>query len=124
MSLSCSCENDDADWYYTPATEFTTLSTARSRKCCSCGSKILHGETVLKFERWRAPSERCNYIEESIYGDQVPLATWFMCETCGGLYMAVDELGMCCDITESIADQIKEYRAEEAAFQARSQARP
>lgn len=120
MSLSCSCESYDADWYYSPPDDFTTLATKRSRKCCSCGAKVSPGDTVMEFTRWRAPSDRCNYIEEAIFGDEVPLAPWFMCETCGGLFLAVDDLGMCCDIGENIAHQIKEYRAEEEAYRKRT----
>ncbi len=119
MSLSCSCDADGADWYYEPAKDFSVLETKRGRKCCSCGAKIQPEEEVMKFRRWREPSDRCNYIEESIYGDEVPMAPWFMCETCGGLYLAVDDLGMCCDISENIAHQIKEYRAEEDAYMKR-----
>ena len=109
MGLSCSCENDDADWYYDNTDDFTVLDTKRGRKCCSCRANVKTGSTVLEIRRWRPPTDRCNYIEESIYGDEVPLASWFMCETCGGLYLAVVELGMCCELDEPIARQIKEY---------------
>ena len=62
-------------------------------------------------ERYRSPSERCNYIEEAIYGDEVPLAPWFLCETCGDLALSLDELGFCFDLGgDSLKDQIKEYR--------------
>jgi len=97
-----------------PAEEQAPLATKRSRKCCSCKAKINVGDMSLAFHRHRSPSGRCNYIEESIYGDEVPLATWYMCETCGDLYFSLDELGFCCDISESLAAQIKEYRAEES----------
>lgn len=120
MALSCSCENDGADWWYEPADDLSALDTKRGRKCCSCGTKIKPGDDVLHLRRWRSPSERCNYIEESIYGDEVPLASWFLCETCDGLYFAVQDLGMCCDVGKNIAHQIKEYRAEEKAYRQRS----
>ena len=119
MSLSCSCDSDGADWYYEHSGDFAVLDTKRSRKCCSCGNKVAPGDTVLRLWRWRTPSDRCDFIEESIYGDEVPLAPWFMCETCGGLFLSVDELGMCCDINENIANQIKDYRSEEEAHRAR-----
>ena len=120
MSLSCSCDNDGADWWYEPSSDFAVLATKRSRKCCSCGTKIKPGDEALYLRRWRSPSMRCNYIEESIYGEEVPLAPWFLCETCGGLYFAVQDLGMCCDISDNIAHQIREYRAEEDAYRKRS----
>lgn len=115
MSLSCYCESDDADWYYDGPDDFEILNTKRSRKCCSCKKQIKPGDTVIRFHRWRSPSDRCNFIEESIYGEEVPLAPWFMCETCGGLFLAIHEAGMCCDIEENMAEQIKEYRDAERA---------
>ena len=108
MSLSCYCgDGDGADWQYWPGKDFEVLDTKRSRKCCSCKKKISPGQTVVRFRRSRPPSDRCNYIEESIYGDEVPLANWYMCETCGGLYFAVEDMGMYCDIGEDMAEQIK-----------------
>lgn len=118
MSLSCYCDSDDADWYYEPADDFSVLDTKRSRRCCSCGEKIAVGEDVLRFRRFRSPNDEFG-IEESIYGDEVPLAPWYMCETCGGLFWAVQDLGMCCDITHNIAGQIKEYRQEEEVYKNR-----
>lgn len=111
MSLSCTCDlyGDEADWYYETADDFSVLTTKRSRKCCSCKTKIKPGEEVLKLRRYQQPSDRCNYIEESIYGGEVPLAAWYMCETCGGLYFAVTDLGMCCDIERDLKVQIREY---------------
>jgi len=59
-------------------------------------------------------SDRCNYIEEAIYGDEVPLAVWYMCERCGDLYESITELGFCCDIGADLKKQIREYRADNA----------
>lgn len=110
MGISCDCDSGNCDWYYQAGRDFSLLDTKRARKCCSCGTKIAPGDTVVEFRRWRSPTDRCNYIEESIYGDEVPLAPRFMCETCGGLYFAIEELGMCCNIDDNIAVQIKEFR--------------
>jgi hypothetical protein len=74
---------------------------------------------VLLFARWRNPADD---IEDRIYGDEVPLAPWYMCETCGGLYMAIDDLDMCCDISEPIADQIMEYNEMRKALRPNSAA--
>jgi len=110
MTISFSCEDyDDCEWWYAPADDFAPLKTKRSRRCCSCKEQIKPGEDALRFGRWRSPNDRCNYTEEAIYGDEVPLADWYMCEKCGGLYMAVTELGMCCDIDEDMAMQIKDH---------------
>lgn len=110
MSLSCYCESDDADWWYTGADDFSVLATKRSRKCCSCGKKLAPGAEVLKFERWRRPAY--DSIEEKIMGDgaEIYLADWFMCEECGGLYMAINELGFCFDLGNDDMRQLaREY---------------
>lgn len=124
MSLSCNTDIDggDSEWYWYQPGELVPLTTKRSRKCCSCKTKINVGDASLKFPRYRPTSPRHNYIEESIYGDEVPLAPWFMCETCGGLYYSLTELGFCMDISDSLARQIKEYREEERAHKERSHA--
>lgn len=108
MSISCFCDDYDPDWYYVARDDFEELNTKRSRRCCSCKSVLRQGDTVLKFVRWRSP---LTLIEESIKGDEVNIAPWYMCEVCGGLFFAIEEAGMCCDIRESLADQIKEYRS-------------
>lgn len=115
MSLFCGVDgcHDDADWWWYQPSDEAPLATKRSRKCCSCGEKIAVGNVARKVRRYRPPSERCNYIEESIYGDEVPLADWYLCETCGNLYDSIVELGFCCSLgDQSLAAQIKEYRAE------------
>lgn len=96
MSLSCSC-GGEYDWYYDPPSDFTVLSTKRARKCCSCGTRLPVGTTVLKFRRWRSPTDD---IEERIHGEEVALAPWVMCEPCGGLFLALNELGYCIPIDE------------------------
>lgn len=116
MSIACSSDYDGADgedwWWYRPADE-APLSTKRGRKCCSCGTKVGVGDTARKIARARSCSERCDYIEEAIYGDEVPLAAWYLCETCGDLAYALDELGYCykLGVGQSLKSQIAEYRA-------------
>lgn len=120
MSLSCSCEDPgDCTWYYTVAEDFSVLKTKRARRCCSCKKKLMPGDDVVAFLRSRYPLTE---VEEKIYGDDweaVPLATWYMCETCGGLYYSISDLGFCCDIEEDIAAQIREYREAEREDKAR-----
>jgi len=81
MSLSCGIgyDTDGFDWWWEGILNEAPLATKRSRKCCSCSMKIHVGEISRKIHRFRSPSERCNYIEESIYGDEVPLAAWYLC---------------------------------------------
>ncbi len=111
--LSCSCDyGGDADWQWQvpPGFDFTPLSAKRRRTCCSCRKRIAVGDDSVEVWRSRPPSDRCNYIEERIYGDEVPLASWYLCEACGGLLMAIIDLGFCCYLGgESLQEQIAEY---------------
>lgn len=118
MSLSCDCGFDDFDWYYNVHPDCAPLRTRRSRRCLSCKALIHVGDDCVLVFRWREPK---TIIEERIYGDggEVPMRDRYLCETCGGLYWAIDDLGMCCDIEKPIKDQIAEYRREEAAAEAR-----
>ena len=116
MSLFCAADGAcDGDWFWEPDNgkiDFSLLDTTRSRKCCSCKAKIKPGDTVVKYRRWRPPNDRCNYIEERIYADEVPLAPWYMCETCGGVTMAVDELGYGFYLGDNIRRSVKQYVAD------------
>lgn len=112
MSLYCYC-GEDFDWFYEANTKFSILDTKRWRKCCSCKTRLDPGAEVLKFIRHRAPH---SYIEEAIYGDEVPLASMYMCEECGGLFMALEELGYCITLDEEpmreLVAQYNEMRKE------------
>lgn len=120
MSLFCDSgyDHDGADWWwYRPADE-APLATKRSRKCCSCGAKVGVGDTARKVTRYRPATE----FEEmrGIASDEVPLADWYLCETCGDLADSLSELGFCYHLgDESLAKQIAEYRREEQAARER-----
>jgi len=91
--LTCNMDADgDYDWYYDQPDDFTALDTKRSRKCCSCGERIAVGEQVLRFFCHHPVR---NDIEERIYGDEVPMASRYMCEPCGDLALNLAELGYC-----------------------------
>jgi len=108
MSLSCECPwGGDFDWYYEVADDFKVLSTPRRRRCCSCKTPIIQGELCLEFERYREP--RCE-VEENIYGDQVYLASWYMCEKCGEQFLNLNAYGYCTDIGENMLDLLQEHR--------------
>lgn len=107
MSLTCAMDCDDAEWYYEQASDFAPLNTKRSRKCCSCGCRIAVGEDALKHACWRRPE---NDIEERIYGDEVPLATKYMCESCGGIAITLSELGYNAPPGEDMRKLAREYR--------------
>ena len=113
MGLSCSCDDYDGDgWYFYEPKDYAPLATKRSRKCCSCKARIAVGDLSVMFERQKQAGY--DTVEEKIYGEggEIPMAPWFMCERCGGLYMSVSDLGFCCDIEEDIATQIREYMEE------------
>lgn len=116
MSLFCNAGGYDTDgadwWWYQPADE-APLATKRSRKCCSCGAKVGVGETARKVRRYRPTTE---WEEMRGLGDEVRLADWYLCETCGDLADSLAELGFCYTLGgDSLAKQIDEYRREEAA---------
>lgn len=112
MGLSCDCGFDvcldDYAWIWYGPDGYTELSTKRSRKCCSCGTKISVGETCAAFPRERATNSE---IEERIYGEgePVPIATWWHCETCADLYFSITELGYCISLEDNMHDLVKEY---------------
>ena len=111
MSISCSCyDGDDYAWWYETQDQ-KPLDTKRSRKCCSCGAKIAVGDLATELTRCRPPYD---YIEERIYGDEVYMASWYMCETCGDLYESLVELGYCIELTkgENMRDLVKMTRGE------------
>ena len=108
MSLSCSCGDDDGcAWYFYIPSDFSKLETKRSRKCCSCGTKIKPSDDCVEFDRYKGAESE---VEERIYGDcgEIPLASWYMCESCGGVYLSATELGMCFDLDGNIKDQVRE----------------
>ncbi len=120
MSLFCETDGDygDADWWWHQPQDEAPLTTKRSRKCCSCGQKVGVGDTARKIERYRPPTE----FEEirGIACDDVQMADWYLCETCGDLADSLAELGFCYNLgSESLQQQIDEYRREEAAHHAR-----
>jgi hypothetical protein len=97
MSVACDCSTD-GDWYYYGPSDFQVLDTKRSRKCYSCGERIAVGDECASFPRYRPARDdfsRASYIEQTIYGDEVPVATWYACETCAGVYFSITELGYC-----------------------------
>jgi hypothetical protein len=98
MGLSCSCGEDSEWWYFSPE-NFEQYTPMRGKRCCSCKTMILHGNEAARFERGRLPK---SYIEERIYGDEVPLAAWWMCERCAGLFFAFEELGYCVTLPDNM----------------------
>lgn len=105
MPLTCYCD-DNFDWYYSADEDFKPLQTKRRKRCASCKTLIDVGAETLAFQCWRTAQTD---IEETIYGDEVPLATKYHCEVCGGLFMALNERGYCLDPTEDMRALVKEH---------------
>lgn len=115
MGLSCDVDYDgcDYEWWWECNFEYYPLSTKRSRKCCSCKEKISIGDDAMIVHRHHSPQ---NDIEERIYGDEVPRATWYLCEKCGDLALSLNELKFCFTLgDESLKKQIADYRADNPA---------
>ena len=115
MGLSCFCDNDYYEWYFTDPADvanapvYGPLSTKRCRRCCSCKERIAVGDTSVRFERFRYAE--WGTFEGRIYGEgnEVPMTPWFMCERCADLYYSLTELGFCVSIGESMLSLAREY---------------
>ena len=106
LSCECDIDTDYGDWYYYPPDDFSTFSAKRRKRCCSCNSLIDIGATCVEFTRFRG---FLSDIEENIYGDEVPLASWYMCEWCGEMYFNFYELGYCHSLGDSMRETLEEY---------------
>jgi len=106
--LSCSCYDDDFDWWYISPDDFTIFNSSRRKRCCSCRELIDIGLPCLEFDRWRYSVSE---VEENIYGNggEIRLASWYMCEQCGEMYLNLTALGYCHWLGGSMRDDIKEY---------------
>jgi len=113
MSLSCSCEEWDGEgvgWTFYPGfVVFMGTKKHRRLKCCSCKKTIDLGSDCVQFNRFRYPLTE---IECKIAGDwdrEVEMADWFMCESCGEIFLNLDAVGYCLDLGEPMPDRLKEY---------------
>ena len=114
MSLFCDRDRDTdgCDWWWYQPQDEEPLATKRGRKCCSCGEKVSVGDTARKIERYRPATD---WEDVRGLGDEVPLADWYLCETCGDLADSLSELGFCYTLGDgdSLKQQLKEYREAE-----------
>ena len=110
MGLSCDCDEWDGDGigWIAPA-DFSTLNTRRSRRCCSCKSKISPGSVCMKIIRFHYPQDK---IELKIYSEdtEIPNAPKWFCERCGEIFLNLDSLGFCVDIESNMEELLEEYR--------------
>ena len=111
MTLSCGCDDyGDHAWYFEER-GFSTLKTKRGRRCRSCKTLLKLGAECLRLARWRGPRTD---VEDRIHGDEVPLAAWYLCERCAGIYLSLEELGFCLNPEESMDSQLAEYHRDYA----------
>ena len=107
--LSCECDfysDDWLDWWYYQPEDFSTLQTTRRKRCVSCNELIDIGSVVVEFERFRHSKDD---IEERCKGDEVQLASWYMCEKCGEQALNLLALGFCVELPQNMFDLLKEY---------------
>ena len=103
--LSCSCDYE-SEWYYYPTDDFINFECLRRKRCVSCRVLIDHFTPCLEFECFRDPY---NDIEERIWGTEVQIASRFMCEKCGEIYLNLDALGYCHNLETNIQEDLKDY---------------
>lgn len=109
MSLSCSCVDYDGEpgtWAYYHPEDFTILETKRRKRCSSCKELIGIGSECLEFRRIRAPYTE---IEENISGTEIPIASLFMCEKCGEIWLNLTAAGYCLTPEDNMERDLKEY---------------
>jgi hypothetical protein len=112
MGLSCACDEWDGEGVaWTFEHDFVqfmgTYKHNRRKRCCSCKRLIDLGSLCVKFERFRMAISN---IEYNIHGDsEIPMADWYMCESCGEIFLNLDALKFCIDITEPMPELLKEY---------------
>lgn len=110
MSLSCSCEYEPSgefgEWWWMGPHDFTTFEEYRRKRCSSCNDLIDIGSLCLPFERWRTPYTE---IEERISGEEILMSPLYLCESCGEIYLNLDDIGICVDITKDVREDLKEY---------------
>ena len=116
MPLTCGCYTDDledAEYYWFEPIEYREPPAGRRRRCRSCKALIDNkpGSLALEFTRFRYPNHD---VELEIYGSEsaeVPLGSWWLCETCGDLYFSLVEMGYCGDPGENQHELLAEHHA-------------
>jgi len=109
MGLSCTCydwDDEPGSWAYYSPTDFSIFSKSKRKRCCSCKELINKGAECLEFGRVRRPY---NNIEERISGDEIGIASWFMCEKCGEPFLNLTSAGYCIPLGENMYELLKEY---------------
>jgi len=108
--LTCECDFDldGGGWGYEVPDDLTTLKSKRRKRCCSCNQLISIGAQCVEFGRFRAANSD---IEERIYGYEVRLVPWFMCESCGEIFLNLSSIGYCFCLDDDMRKELREYWA-------------
>jgi len=67
---------------------------------------LINFNICLKFDCFREPN--CDY-EESRFGDEVPMAYKYMCESCGEIFLNLADLGYCITLGDNMRDLLMDY---------------
>jgi hypothetical protein len=108
--LECACGEWDGESgsAYFPDNQLRKLEDGkRKKRCKSCENPISHGEECLRIARERASRHE---IEESIYGDTVPVASWYLCAGCGEVFLNLENAGYCPDPSENQGWLLREHQ--------------
>ena len=105
MSLSCRC-NNDYEWYYYPPDDFTSFNHLRRKRCVSCNNLINYDAVCLQFDCYR--DARDDY-EESRFGDEVEMASKYMCSKCGEIFLNLTDIGYCHNLGDNIKEDLDDY---------------
>lgn len=110
--LTCRCPDntEDCEWFWYDPNDFTLFFGNRRKRCCSCKKvMIAAGDECLEFQRFKHPEP--GSIEANIKGEdaEIPIASYWMCESCGEIYLNLLTIGYCMDIREPMRDYLKEY---------------
>ena len=91
MTISCAVDCDGAAWWWSANMRLLPYDKNRGKRCCSCGDMVCRGAQYIQVERWR---ECVSDIEQRIYGDEVPLASWVICESCAPIFVKLHEMNV------------------------------
>lgn len=108
--LSCDCsgiyEAEPGDWYWLQPKDFSIFNRKNRKKCKSCSGKIEIGAHCLEFERFRVSKTD---IEIRIRGGEYQIATYYLCEKCGEIFLNLSAAGFCLQFEENMNDVLREY---------------
>lgn len=125
MPLSCGCDDYPEPgmiWTEWGGQEYITFEGLRRKRCTNCNCQISPGDTVIKFNKYKAPEHD---VEIAIYGEegQIPRAPSYLCERCADVWFSLQEAGFDCvgpwEVGECLDDYVElaKEQAELAAQQ-------